>query len=140
MLACAQKKELDAFHADLIIATPMHWLRRFQRGAHGPDAIAQGMAKHLGLPRANRLIIRSQYTEKQVALSQTQRTKNLAGAFRLLKKNVVNKRILLIDDVMTTGATCNEIARVFRSHGAKDVAVAVVARQGLKDQKTALRS
>ena len=140
MLACAQKKELDAFHADLIIATPMHWLRRFQRGAHGPDAIAQGMAKYLGLPRANRLIIRSQYTEKQVALSQTQRTKNLAGAFRLLKKNVVNKRILLIDDVMTTGATCNEIARVFRSHGAKDVAVAVVARQGLKDQKTALRS
>ena len=140
MLARTQKKEIDAFQADLVVATPMHWLRRFQRGAHGPDAIANGMAAYLELPRANRLIIRSQYTEKQVALSQNQRSKNLAGAFRLLKKNVVNKRILLIDDVMTTGATCNEIAGVFRSHGAIDVAVAVVARQGLKDRKAALRS
>ena len=135
MLARTQKKEINAFQADLVIATPMHWLRRFQRGAHGPDAVAESLATYLGLPKASRLIIRSQYTEKQVALSQTQRTKNLADAFRLLKKNVVDKRILLIDDVMTTGATCNEIARVFRSHGAIDVAVAVVARQGLKDRK-----
>ena len=140
MLARKQKKAIDAFQADVVIATPMHWWRRFQRGAHGPNAIAESMATYLGLPKANRLLIRSQPTEKQVALSQTQRTKNLEGAFRLLKKNIVDKRILLIDDVMTTGATCNEIARVFRSHGANDVAVAVIARQGLKDPKIALRS
>ena len=73
----------------------------------------------------------SRVTARQVYLSQDRRLKNLKGAFRLHRKNVSGKRILLIDDVMTTGATCNEVARLLRRHGAKSVAVAVIARQGL---------
>ena len=138
LLAQTQKKDIEIFHPDMVIAIPMHWWRRFQRGANGPDAIADSVAKYLGLPKANRWIIRSRHTDKQVTLPQTQRTRNLKNAFQLQKKRVSGKRILLIDDVMTTGATCNEVARVFRSHGACDVAVAVVARQGLNTSKTAL--
>ncbi len=136
LLAQTQKKFIDAFHPDMVIAIPMHWWRRILRGTDGPDAIAAGMAKYLGLPKVNRAIIRSRNTKKQVALPRTQRIRNLKNAFRLHKKRVLGKRILLVDDVMTTGTTCNEVARVFREHGACDVAVAVVARQGLNTPKT----
>jgi len=137
LLAHVRKKEIDLFQPDLIIATPMHWLRRLTRGVNGPDAVANSVAKYLGLPKANRAIIRFRPTAQQVNLSQTQRLKNITSAFRLRKKNIAGKRILLIDDVMTTGATCNEVAKVLRFHGASDVAVGVVARQGLNVHRKA---
>lgn len=137
LLAHVRKKEIDLFQPDLIIATPMHWLRRLTRGVNGPDAVANSVAKYLELPKSNRAIIRFRYTAQQVNLSQTQRLKNIASAFRLRGKNIAGKRILLIDDVMTTGATCNEVAKVLRFHGASDVAVGVVARQGLSVHRKA---
>ncbi len=138
LLAQTQKKDLEVFHPDMVIAIPTHWWRRFQRGAYGPDAIAESVAKYLGIPKASRWIIRSRHTTKQVTLPQTRRKRNLENAFRLIKKEVSGKRILLIDDVMTTGTTCNEVARIFQSNGARDVAVAVVARQGLNTMMTQL--
>ena len=128
LLAHARKKEIDLFHPDFIVATPMHWWRQLKKGVNGPDVIANSMAKYLHISKANRVISRCRHSAQQVNLSQNQRLENIKSAFLLLKKNMSGKRILLIDDVMTTGATCNEIARLFRSHGAKDVAVAVVAR------------
>ena len=128
LLSHAKEKEIGLFQPDFIIAIPMHWLRRLKRGVNGPDAVADSMAKHLHIPKAMRAITRFRCTVQQTNLSQTQRLKNLKNAFLLLKKNVRGKRILLVDDVMTTGATCNEAARILRSHGAIDVAVAVLSR------------
>ena len=132
LLAHAKEKEIGLFQPDFIIAIPMHWLRRLKRGVNGPDAVADSIAKYLRVPKAMRAITRFRCTVQQTNLSQTQRLENLKSAFLLLKKNVRGKRILLVDDVMTTGATCNEAARILRSHGAIDVAVAVLSRAGIE--------
>ena len=128
-LAEVHDKKIRAFAPDLILPIPMHWKRRLKRGANGPDAMAAGMCTHLGVAPSRRLLIRSRFTAKQVNLRQFQRKENLRGAFGIRSKGLIaGKRVLVIDDVLTTGATCSEAARVLRQAGAQDVAVAVLSR------------
>ena len=125
----AEKLAGDADAADLIVPVPMHWSRRFSRGINQAELLAGSIAKNLKLRIHTNLLRCRRKTKKQGTLGPAARSRNLRGAFRIaFGQNISGARILLVDDVMTTGATVGEAARAFRRAGAAGIQVAVVAR------------
>jgi predicted amidophosphoribosyltransferase len=107
----------------------MHWTRRIRRGTNCPDTIAESVAAGLGVPAAIGLLVRGQKTTRQADLPPGSRLANIKGVFRVAKGcQLQGARVLLVDDILTTGATCNEAAKTLLSAGASDVAIAVIAR------------
>lgn len=108
---------------DAIVPVPIHWRRRCRRGFNQAELLASQMPKEKVQPR---LLTRIKSTRPQVGLTREQRLENLKGAFRA-EKRVLSKRILLIDDVLTSGQTARECARELKSKGAAEVGVLVFA-------------
>jgi ComF family protein len=111
---------------DAVVPVPMHWLRRSLRGASAADRIGGRVATLLGLPHTPGLV-RHRPTRMQNELPIASRPGNVRGAFRA-RRRLDGARILLVDDVMTTGATLAECARALTAAGAVRVDVAAVAR------------
>jgi ComF family protein len=129
-LAERRGDELAQFRADLIVPVPMHWRRRLTRGANSPEILAQCLGRRLKVPVA-RLLVRRRHTRPQKDLLPRERFQNVRGAFRLrrfARSLPEGSHVLLVDDILTTGATCSEAAGVLKRAGAAAVAVAVVAR------------
>jgi ComF family protein len=125
MLARALPRE-RAF--DAIVAMPMHWRRRWQRGFNQSALLAEELARRTGLP-VLAAVRRKKGTPPQAGLTAAQRRANVSGAFEIRKAGVVRgKRIVLVDDVFTTGATAAACARALKRAGAAHVAVLTVAR------------
>jgi ComF family protein len=125
--AVAARPEQMGF--DVIVPVPMHWTRRARRGANSAETIAARLADRLRLPLAPELIARRRRTAPQASLSPGRRRANVRGAFRVRPHaDLAGARVLLVDDILTTGATLNEAGKVFAKAGAADVAVAVLAR------------
>jgi ComF family protein len=113
---------------DFIIPIPLHWRRRWKRGFNQSELLARTVAKRLGVPLCSGLK-RLWATPSQAGLTNAQRRQNVAGAFVVSKKSlVVNKHVLLIDDVLTTGATVNAAAAALKKAGARRVTVLTLAR------------
>ena len=125
-----RENELRNIDPEVVVPVPMHYVRRFVRGTNGPVFFAKEIAHALKIPIALRAVRRTRYTKPQFHLKPRQRFRNVRGAFAFVgrKKLVAGKRVLIVDDIMTTGATCNEIARVLRAAGAASVSVAIFAR------------
>jgi ComF family protein len=120
---------LETWHPQCVIPVPMHWQRRFLRGVHTSLVLGSVVAHRLGLPFWARVLYCQRKLHKQGTLSPSDRFHNVRGAFGVSPGyDITDKRVLLVDDIMTTGATASEIARVLRRSGAQAVAVAVVAR------------
>lgn len=114
---------------DIIVAVPMHWSRRIRRGINQSELLASAVSHRLKIPVSDRLLTCCRNIKKQATLSQTERQTNVRNAFRVSRGyDIQDARVLVVDDVMTTGATSNEIARVCRKAGAASVVVATVAR------------
>ena len=112
----------------MVAPVPMHWVRRLGRGWNHSSGLARRVARRLKLPMDDELV-RTRNTPPQVGLPASQRAGNVRGAFAVPRpKEVAGANVLLVDDVMTTGATANEAARTLRRAGAERVIVAVVAR------------
>ena len=122
--------ELRNIAPELVVPVPMHFVRRFFRGTNNPVFFAKEIGHALGVSVGTRVVRRIRYTKPQFHLKPRQRYRNVRGAFAFVgrKNSVVGKRVLIVDDIMTTGATCNEVARVLREAGAASVSVAVFAR------------
>jgi ComF family protein len=119
----------QAARFDAVVPVPMHWSRRVWRGANSPDALCEPISRRLGLPVASHVLARAKRTQAQANLSPARRRTNLRGAFRATQHaDLPGARLLLIDDIMTTGATVSEAAKTLKRAGAAFVAVAVVAR------------
>jgi ComF family protein len=115
---------------NLIVPVPLHWRRSFVRGYNQAEAVARGLAAGWGVPCRPWLLRRIRATPIQPTRSATQRRENVKGAFRPgWRARAKGLRVMLVDDVMTTGATAHEAARVLRSIGAAQVHVACVARR-----------
>ena len=127
-LADRLAKPLAALQSDLVVPVPMFWFRRAQRGTNSPEMLAGQISARLSLP-TRRLLRRTRHTQPQAGLSAPQRRKNVRGAFRSRGgRRLDEARVLLVDDVLSTGATCSEAARALRESGAARVDVVVVAR------------
>lgn len=114
---------------DLVVSVPMHWRRRATRGVNGADRLATQLAQRLGVKCKTSLLRRARATHLQGTLRPAERFRNVRGVFVTRKRALVcGKRVLLVDDILTTGATCNESAHTLQTAGASHVAVAVLAR------------
>lgn len=121
--------ELRASGFDVVTPIPLHWMRRLARGYNQSEAVARELAAGIGVPFA-RVLHRVRYTPQQLQPSRDARRANVKGAFLVRKgASVTGKAVLLVDDVMTTGSTLNEAARVLKAFGAARVSVAVLARR-----------
>jgi len=123
---------------DLIIPVPSHWWRRMTRRISTAEILAETVACELELPWSRNYAWRSRYTSKQGMLKAAERGANVKGAFKAkFPRKMLNQRILLVDDVLTSGATANEVTRALLDAGAQSVMVGAVAR-ALGDQKSRL--
>jgi ComF family protein len=113
---------------DVVVPMPLHWRREWQRGFNQSALLARATARRCGIPMVN-AVRRTRATATQAGLSNARRRENVAGAFRVRKTALVEgRRILLIDDVMTTGATASACALALKRAGAKSVTLLALAR------------
>jgi ComF family protein len=115
--------------ADVVIPVPLHTSRLREREFNQSLLLADQVATHLHLPLSFTNLVRTVSSEPQSTLSRKERIKNLRQAFTVRQpQSLAQKRILLIDDVFTTGTTVNECAKVLRNAGAEAVFVLTLAR------------
>jgi ComF family protein len=121
--------ETDRFSMiEAIIPLPLHPKREKQRGYNQAAAIAEGISEILGIEVINDTIIRNVETRTQTKKSRVERWENIDGKFSVLDPDRINgKQILLIDDVITTGATLESCARTILSAPAAGVSIATLA-------------
>jgi ComF family protein len=125
LIVAQHGERLRGWHPDLVVPVPMYWTRRLMRGASAADDLARGIAVGLGLP-LRRAVRRSRRTAMQNTLPRGERRANVAGAFRA-GRGVAGRRVLLVDDVTTTGATLAACSAALLSAGAAAVYAAVAA-------------
>jgi len=111
---------------DMVAPVPLHWRRRWARGYNQAERIGRPIAQALGRPLRSEALARARFTPSQTGRDRRGRVANVRRAF-VVKENVVGKSILLVDDVVTTGATVRECARVLMASGAERVHVAAAA-------------
>ena len=113
---------------DVVAAMPMHWRKQWERGFNQAELLAEPVARHLGVAlRAN--LQRTRYTKPQAGLSERERQANLKGSFQVRRSEELSgKRILLIDDVFTTGATLRAAAAALKRAGVARVVALTVAQ------------
>ena len=117
--ACGEA--VRSWNPDLLIPIPLHKSRRRKRGFNQAELIARGLGKELGIPVSADSLLRTKKTSPQKELNDQERKSNLKNAFQLAKDNVKFKKILLIDDIYTTGSTIDAAASVLLDHGAEKV-------------------
>lgn len=114
---------------DAFVPVPLHTTRIRERGYDQIAALVELMAKRSHRPVWT-CLRRSRYTESQTRFSRKERLQNLRNAFELRKSSsVLGKRLLLVDDVLTTGSTLDECARILKARGAESVRGITVARR-----------
>lgn len=128
VLASEIKNHPINWQFDLIIPIPLHQLKIAERGYNQSYYIAKGVNKELNVKVSDRIVKRAKYTESQTTMNLNEREENISGAFKLLHKNAIRgKNILLIDDVITTGATISECGRILLEAGANKIYAASIA-------------
>ena len=116
---------------EAIVPMPLHWRRRWSRGFNQAGLLARELSEATGTGMVQ-AVRRRRATEAQARLSRTARQANVHGAFIVRRPAAIaGKRVLLVDDVMTTGATASACARAMKRAGATHVAAITLARVGL---------
>jgi ComF family protein len=114
---------------DAIIPVPLHPRRLMQREFNQAALLAAGLSRHLQAPICERVLVRARQTKPQVELSGDERRRNVKDTFVVIDHGrMEGKVVLLVDDVLTTGATVGEAARVLKAAGARQVDVFALAR------------
>lgn len=116
---------------DFVCSVPMHPLRKMRRGYDQAQLLAVAFANAIGLPCAKGLAVRCRATKTQTRLGAEERRGNVRGAFAAApgaRDRIAGKCILIVDDVMTTGATFDALSRVYRENGASRVLCMSFAR------------
>ncbi len=126
--AFEQKCLIDFNQFDLIMPIPLHPTRLRERGYNQSALIAQKLSKEFNIPLINNNLIRIRNTPSQTNLNKKERWTNIKGAFKIKYPTNINKKFtLLIDDLLTTGATTSEAALTLKKSGAKKVGVLTIA-------------
>ncbi|MGQ9660721.1 MAG: ComF family protein [Kiritimatiellia bacterium] len=129
MLAACVQTQYRGVRFDAVLAVPLYRRRERERTYNQAGLLARGLARVLELPHLSRFVQRIKATATQTHLDASRRRKNVAGAFCATDAGWLEGRtLLLVDDVMTTGATVNECARSLREAGAAGIYVVTIAR------------
>lgn len=129
LLAQQLSSVLQQDRPDLLVPVPAHWLKRMRRGVNGPDLLVEAISARSAILASRRLLFCRRRTQKQGTLLPAERLRNVHDAFGLSRGyTLAGAHVLLVDDIMTTGATASEAARTLRRGGAARVTVLVVAR------------
>jgi ComF family protein len=129
LLAASRRADFEALHLDAILPIPMHWWRRLRRGTNSAELLGTHLGDCLGVPLHRSSLYRQRATMPQGELAVTVRRENLRHALKLRPGcDYQGARLLVVDDILTTGVTCDEAARTLFNAGAASVHVAVLAR------------
>ncbi|HLG30682.1 MAG TPA: ComF family protein [Candidatus Brocadiales bacterium] len=116
---------------DMVVPVPLFWWRRFKRGFNQSELLAKRIGRHLLLPVSTNNLYRIKNTIPQTRLSRSQRQQNMHRAFAIKRtEDFKNRRVLLVDDVLTTGVTASECARAIKTAGGEKVYVLTIAGAG----------
>jgi ComF family protein len=119
----------DIFAADVVVPVPLHASRLRERGYNQAELIARPLAKRLGLPLRSYLLVRTRPRPEKLKLTRKERWRTVRGAYAMRTAAKIDKvRVLLVDDVFTTGATLDSCAQALRKAGAGRVVALTVAR------------
>ena len=114
---------------DIICSVPMHKNKFKKRGYNQSQLLAEDLAKKLGLYYDKNIIIKTINNEKQSSLSKEERYENIKNVFKVKKTDkILNKKVILIDDICTTSATLEECSKVLKEAGASKVIALVIAK------------
>ena len=120
ILANMMLRLIPEFEFDCVVAIPLHRLRRIWRGYNQSELLAREICAITGKPNLSHLLIRSRFTSSQGNFGKSDRIKNIKNAFQTVS-SFRNMRVLLIDDVCTTGSTLEECAKELKKAGAEKV-------------------
>lgn len=115
---------------DIICPVPLHKTKLRERGYNQSDYICRGINSAINITQTSDLILRIRHTKSQTNLKYFERLSNVRDAFRINEKykdSISGKRILLVDDVITTGATMNEVIKVLREENVKEISALTIA-------------
>ena len=133
LLIHAAQPQLRSGDWDWLVPIPLHWFRMRSRTFNQAARLAQQLSRATGIPVRTDLLKRTQPTQTQTRLSRAERTENVKRAFAFRgRERIEGARIILVDDVLTTGATASACAKLLRQNGAAVVDVWTVARGILK--------
>jgi len=129
LLVEAKREAIAQLPSDAwVVPVPLHWWRELQRGYNQSEALAGGLARHLGLP-VRKPLRRALATHRLAAMGSTERREVMRSAFRVRHyARLSGRTVLLVDDVLTTGATCGAAARALKQAGAARVVAIVIGR------------
>lgn len=114
---------------DYILPVPLHHIKKRERGFNQARILGKSVSKKLQIPLKNSAVKRKKYTKSQTKLSKEEREKNVGNAFVIKDISLVkNKRLLIVDDVFTTGSTMKSIASVLKNNGAEKVYASSIVR------------
>jgi len=130
ILSRGAERLLNSRDFDAIVPVPLHWWRRFQREFNQAELLAESLAKTWGLPLAAKSVKRIRMTLPQSRLPGRYRERNLKGAFAKGPRSLAGARVLLVDDVMTTGQTLAACSSALLEAGASSVVGYTLARRG----------
>ena len=131
-------REAYQMHADwikriapeAILPVPLHPIRQRERGYNQALLLAREISRLSGIPLDDKLLLRVEYTQKQRTLDPAQRKNNLKNAFQTSRKIVQLSRVLLIDDIYTTGSTADAATQALRAAGIRDVYLLCICTGG----------
>lgn len=115
---------------DIIMPVPIHAKRKKQRGYNQSELIAKQIAKtQQNLQYENKVLQKIKYTVPQSSLKKEQRKQNVQNVYKLInQEKIKNKKIILLDDIYTTGSTANACAKLLKENGAKEIMVVTIAK------------
>ena len=131
-MAAVARASLPLETVDAILPVPLHWLKHRLKGFHPPAYLAAALARGLDKPYLASALHRTRWTRTQTALRGRERFRNVEGAFRARPALIAERTVLLVDDVLTSGATANACARTLKAAGARRVFLLTAARTPLK--------
>ena len=113
---------------DIMIPVPIYITKRWARGYNQTELIAKGLSKKLNIKLKSNVLKKIRNTKKQSSLTKTERKQNIKDAFIVINENdIADKKIILFDDIITTGSTLNECSKILRKANVKEVAILTIA-------------
>ncbi len=129
LMAKYLKNTVDTSNLNYFIPVPLHQKRFHERGFNHADLLCQELSNHFGIPTLTGLLMRTRETKPQFDLHPKDRLINVRGAFAVQGfAHIKNKKVMLVDDIYTTGATISECTRVLKESGAQEVHILTLSR------------